>query len=78
MTKLDRAHCLAHDGDVTGAVAAMVEATTPLTAQQRHGIIAGRAPKIIGILPSRHQELPAVRELHDLLPPFPVSKDSIL
>jgi hypothetical protein len=33
MIKLDRANCLAHDGDVTGAVAIMVEAATSITGQ---------------------------------------------
>jgi tetratricopeptide (TPR) repeat protein len=35
MTQLDRAHCLAYDGDVTGAVAVTAEAMTPLNDQQR-------------------------------------------
>jgi hypothetical protein len=74
MTKLDRANCLVYDGDVTGAVAVMVEATTPLTDQQRQGIIAARVRETIAVLPVQHQALPAVRDLHDLLPPSPESK----
>lgn len=69
MTQLDRAHCLAYDGDVTGAVTVMVEATTTLTEQQRQGIITGRVHEVVAVLPTRHHELPAVRDLHDLLPP---------
>ncbi len=75
MTKLDRATCLAHDGDVTGAVAVMVEAITQLTDQQRQGIIAARVRETITALPPRHQALPAVRDLHDLLPSPPETKD---
>ena len=69
MTQLDRAHCLAHDGDMTGAVAIMVETVAPLSDQQRQGIIAARARQTIAILPKQHQTLPAVRDLHDLLIP---------
>jgi hypothetical protein len=74
MTKLDRAHCLVYDGDVTGAVAVMVEATTPLTDQQRQGIIAARVRETIAAMPPQHKALPAVRDVHDLLPP-PETKD---
>lgn len=77
MTKLDRAHCLAYDGDVTGAVDVMVEATIPLTDQQRQGIIAGRVRETIAILPPQQKALPAVRDLHDLLPPPPELKDTL-
>lgn len=77
MTKLDRANCLAHDGDVTGAVAVMVEAATPLTDQQRQGIIAAQVRETIAALPPQHYALPAVRDLHDLLPPSPETKDNI-
>jgi DNA-binding XRE family transcriptional regulator len=76
MTRLDRAHCLAYDGDVTGAVTIVVEAATSLTNQQRHGIIAARARETIAILPPQHRALPAVRDLHDLLPPSPKTKDN--
>lgn len=69
MIQLDRAHCLAYDGDVSGAVAVMVEAATALTDQQRQGIIAARVRETIAILPPHHRALPAVRDLHDLLIP---------
>jgi len=74
MTQLDRAHCLAYDGDVTGAVAVTVEAMTPLNDQQRQGIIAVRVREIIAILSSKYRTLPAVRDLHDLLPLSPEPK----
>jgi hypothetical protein len=76
MTKLDRANCLVYDGDVTGAVAVMVEATTALTGQQRQGIIAARVRETIAALPARHQALSSVRDLHDLLPRPPETKDN--
>lgn len=74
MTQLDRAHCLAYDGDVTGAVAVTAEAMTPLNDQQRQGIIAVRVREIIAILSSKYRTLPAVRDLHDLLPLSPEPK----
>jgi hypothetical protein len=52
-----------------------VEATTPLTGQQRQGIIAGRVREVMAALPTRYRALPAVRELHDLLPPLSEPKD---
>jgi tetratricopeptide (TPR) repeat protein len=76
MIWLDRAHCLAYGGDVTGAVAIMVEAAISLTDQQRHGIIATRAQEAIAILPPQHCALPAVRDLQDLLPPSSKTKDN--
>ncbi|MGH3908910.1 MAG: hypothetical protein ACRDTE_32715 [Pseudonocardiaceae bacterium] len=76
MTQLDRANCMAHDGDVTGAVSIVVEAATSLTDEQRLGIIAARVRATIAILQPRHRALPAVRDLHDLLPPSPETKDN--
>lgn len=74
MTKLDRANCLVYDGDVTGAVEVMVDAATPLTDQQRQGIIAARVRETIAAMPPQYKALPTVRDLHDLLPP-PETKD---
>jgi hypothetical protein len=75
MTWLDRAHCLAYDGDVTAAVVVMEETVTPLSDQQRQGIIALRVREIVSILPPKHLALPAVQDLHDLLPPSPELED---
>jgi DNA-binding XRE family transcriptional regulator len=75
MTQLDRAHCLAYDGDGSGAVAVMVEATTPLSDDQRQGIIAGRVREAIAVLPPGDRALPRVRDLYDLLPTPPQQKD---
>jgi len=76
MTQLDRAHCLAYDGDVTAAVTVMVEAATLLTDQQRQGIIAARIREIVAVLPPKYRALPAVRDLYDLLPPPSEPKDN--
>ncbi len=75
MTRLDRAHCLAYDGDVTAAVGVMEEAMTPLSDQQRQGIIALRVRGIVSILPLKYRALPAVQDLQDLLPPLSELED---
>jgi DNA-binding XRE family transcriptional regulator/tetratricopeptide (TPR) repeat protein len=75
MTWLDRAHCLAYDGNVTAAVVVMEETVTPLSDQQRQGIIALRVREIVSSLPPKHLALPAVQDLHDLLPPSPELED---
>lgn len=67
LTWLDRASCLAHDGDVDGTVAVTTDALVGLTSDQRQGIIVARARTTLRTLPPRQQALPAVRELHDLL-----------
>lgn len=75
MTQLDRANCLAHDGDISGAVTILMQAATALTDQQRQGIIATRARGTIAILPPRYRAMSTVRDLHDLLAPSPETKD---
>jgi transcriptional regulator with XRE-family HTH domain/tetratricopeptide (TPR) repeat protein len=66
-TKLDRASCLAHDGDTPAAVSYATETLVSLSDQQRQGIITLRAHEIVAELPRKHQALPPVRELRDLL-----------
>ena len=68
LTRLDRAACLAHDGNPTAAVAYATETLTRLTADQSEGIIALRAQELITALPPRVRLAPAVRELRELLP----------
>ncbi len=66
LVQLDRASCLAHDGDPT----AMTHATTALldlTAEQRTGLILSRAQDIFDALSVAHRALPAARELQDVL-----------
>lgn len=66
LTQLDRADCLAHDGDptaMTHATAALLD----LTAEQRAGLILTRAQGIFDSLPTAHRALPTARELHDVL-----------
>jgi tetratricopeptide (TPR) repeat protein/DNA-binding XRE family transcriptional regulator len=67
MTRLDRASCLAIDGDVSGAMAYALETLTDLTEEQRHGIILGRGQELVAALPVAEQAAPAARDLHELL-----------
>jgi tetratricopeptide (TPR) repeat protein len=67
LTHLDRAVCLAHDGDSGGAVDYAARALTDLTADQRQGIIALRAHEMFNAIPARQRSLPAVREFRDLM-----------
>lgn len=69
LTHLDRATCLAHDGDSRNAVAYAAEILSSLTEEQRRGIITSRAQEIVLALPSSDRALPAVQEFHDLLVP---------
>lgn len=67
LTRLDRADCLAHDGDTDGAVTVTTDALVKLTADQRQGIISTRVQTTITALPADEQTRPAVRDLYDLL-----------
>ncbi len=67
LTRLDGADCLAHDGDVDGAVTVTTDALVRLTADQRQGIISTRVQTTITALPADEQARPAVRDLYDLL-----------
>jgi tetratricopeptide (TPR) repeat protein len=67
LTHLDRAACLAHDGDSTTAAIYAAQALTDLTEDQRHGIIVLRAREIHGAIPAQQWALPVVRDFEDLL-----------
>ena len=67
LTHLDRAVCLAHDGDSSAALTYAARALTDLTEDQRQGIIVLRAHEMLGAIPVRQRSLPAVREFQDLL-----------
>ncbi len=67
LTRLDRAPCLARDGDVTNAIEYAAGTVTSLNPQELKGIILLRAHEIIERLPPRGRNLSAVRDFHDLL-----------
>jgi DNA-binding transcriptional regulator YiaG len=66
-TQLDRAMCLAVEGDAAGAATHARDTLLHLSAAERQGIICGRAQQIVHALPSRQRALPPVKDLSDLL-----------
>jgi len=62
---LDRAVCLAQDGDGQAAIAGAVKALSDLTDDQRRGIITLRARDVLGAIPAKQRALPAAREFAD-------------
>lgn len=66
-TQLDRAMCLAIDGDASGAATYTLETVLSLSEPERQGIINGRARQIIAALPVHQRALPSVRDLRDLV-----------
>jgi transcriptional regulator with XRE-family HTH domain len=68
LTRLDRASCLARDGDPVAAVAYATETLTGLSGEQSRGIIVSRGRAMVRALPASYRNIPAVRELNELLP----------
>jgi hypothetical protein len=68
LTRLDRASCLARDGDPVAAVAYATKTLTGLSGEQSQGIIARRGRALVRDLPASYRAIPAVRELSELLP----------
>jgi transcriptional regulator with XRE-family HTH domain len=67
LTWLDRASCVAYDGDTSGAMKQATDALVRLTDQQRSGLITLRGGQVLDQLPEKQRSLPAVREFRDLL-----------
>jgi tetratricopeptide (TPR) repeat protein len=67
LTQLDRASCLAHDGDIATGMSYATETLVNLSDEQRRGLITLRAQEVVVALPKEQQALPPVREFRDLL-----------
>src|SRR5262249_25831180 len=67
LLQLDRASCLAYDGDVTGAMTHATQTLTRLSDEQLSGMILLRGGQVLDALSERQRALPAARDLHDLL-----------
>jgi len=66
--RLDRAICLASDGEITSALEYATETMNALDDQQRRGIITLRGLELLNAVPSvQRRALPAARDLHDRL-----------
>jgi len=64
---LDRAACLAHDGEVDAAVAQASQALLALPAAHRTGLILQRARRLSDSIPTKQRTLPAVRDFREVL-----------
>jgi len=67
LTRLDRAVCLANDGDASAAASEALDTLVGLSPEQRRGIISRRAEQLVADLPGRREASPPARELRDLL-----------
>jgi hypothetical protein len=75
LTRLDRATCLVHDRDISSALPYAIEALTPLSAEQRQGIITLRGHGILRSLTEPQQGVPSARDLRELLMSTPEQKE---
>jgi len=64
---LDRAACLAYDGELEAAVARASQALLALPEAHRTGLILQRARRLADSIPAAHRVLPAVRDFGDVL-----------
>ena len=67
LIRLDRATCLARQGDPLAAARYAVDTLQRLGTGQRHGIITSRATELADAIPAICQSAPATRELRELL-----------
>ena len=67
LLELDRAHCLAYDGDATGAMTHAGQLLADLTDDQRSGLILLRGSQVFETLTKPQRALPSARDFRDLL-----------
>ena len=67
LTHMDRAVCMVHSKDFSGAVEYATQVLETLTAAQRRGIIAARAKNLVARLPTTVRHMPASRNLRELV-----------
>jgi hypothetical protein len=65
--RLGRAACLLRDGDHSSAATCALESMLALSAEQRRGIISGRAQELVKPLLVAGRTSPAALDLRDLL-----------
>lgn len=75
LTRLDRASCIARQGDPGTAVKYAISTIQQLGAEQRQGIITARSAELARTLPAICQTSPAARELRDLMHPSALSEE---
>jgi hypothetical protein len=67
LTRLDRAVCLAYDGDMSAALSYAMETFAGLTESQRWGIITLRGYDLLESLPAQRDALDGARDFRELL-----------
>ena len=67
MTRLDRAICLAYDGDTAAALSYAMDTLAGLTEAQRRGIITLRGYDLLNNLPAQRDALEAASDFRELL-----------
>lgn len=67
MTRLDRAQCLIYAGEITEGLDYAFETITSVAAPKRKGIISLRAQTVVQTVPEKARNLPAARNLGELL-----------
>ena len=67
MTRLDRAICLAYDGDIAAALSYAMETLAGLTETQRRGIITLRGYDLLNNLPAQQDAPEEARDFRELL-----------
>jgi hypothetical protein len=71
LVRLDRAACLAHDGDPRDGIAYAADTLARLRTEQSTGIIALRGRQLDQAPPPEYQKNATVRELRELIPGKP-------
>jgi tetratricopeptide (TPR) repeat protein len=67
LVELDRATCLAHDGDAASALGHATQTLVRLTDDERSGLILLRARQVLDGLPRHQRALPQGCELEEIL-----------
>jgi hypothetical protein len=67
LARLDRAACIAIDGDAAAALGYAAETLQALDAPRRQGIISDRGRELLAMLPAPARSLPAASDVRGLL-----------
>lgn len=67
LLELDRASCLAYDGDADAAMTYAMRTLVSLSDEQRRGLILLRGRQVLDSLMPQERALPAAQDFHDLL-----------
>ncbi|KWX03490.1 hypothetical protein TH66_11395 [Carbonactinospora thermoautotrophica] len=66
-SRFDQAKCLIHDGDLDAGCASAARTLLDLSPEYRTPLVLNRAREVLLLLPEKHRNRPAARELRDIL-----------